>query len=138
MAESHRWEWAPLVSIGGIRFNEPLPEDLGGLKLELFDEPEMNYDDNEDVFREVGGNTQFYLENGLVELVYCYDNFYFKGRNLMGLSAEEVMEIIGGNWVRDEEEDDDRVFDEEDLEITISEEDGAVWSIVVHGPYDEE
>ena len=138
MAESHRWEWVPLVSIGGILFNEPLPEGLGTLKLELFSDPDLDLGDGIDLFNEVDGRSKIEVEDGRVESVYCYNNFYFKGRNLMGLSAEEVMEIIGGNWVRDEEEDDDRVFDEEDLEITISEEDGAVWSIVVHGPYDEE
>ena len=138
MAESHRWEWVPLVSIGGIRFNEPLPKDLGTLRLERVEDPDSDVGDNIDMFNEVDGDTSMDVEDGRVGLVYCYDNFFFKGRDLMGLGAEEVMDAIGGNWVLDEEVDEDRRFLEDDLEITISEMDGAIWSIVVHGPYDEE
>ena len=138
MAESHRWEWVPLVSIGGLRFNEPLSEDLGTLKLQRVEDSGYDSGDNIDSFREEGGDTEIELENGRVDTVYCRANFFFKGRDLIGLSAEEVMDIVGGNWELDEEDGDGRIFNEDDLEIMIWEADGAVWSIIVSGPIEED
>ena len=138
MPEHHRWKWLPLESIGGLRFDEPLPDKLGTLKFERVEDSFADIDDNIDAFEEVGGKTQVFLEDGRVGSVFCRDNFFFESQDLIGLSAEEAMAVIGGNWVLDDEDDDERVFIEDDLEITIWEEDGAIDTIVVHGPYEED
>ena len=133
MSKLHLWEWVPLISVGGLRFDEPLPEDLGTLRLQRTKHRPGEIVGGLIVFEEVGGETDVYLNEDKIESVFCYDNFYFKGRDLMGLSAEKVMDAIGGAWDLDDEDEDEREFSEDNLGITIVEEGGIVATIIVHG-----
>ena len=138
MSEQHRWDWVPLESIGGLRFDEPLPEDIGTLKLEGVNHPMADSEDNVAAFEEVGGKTEIYLEDGRVDFVICRGNFWFRGKNLVGLAAEDAMTIIGGNWVLDEEDEDERRFFEDDLEVTLVDRGGSVVTFIVNGLVEED
>jgi hypothetical protein len=135
------WNWEPLISLGTIYFGEDMNSVVNRLGLELDESSE-----NDDWLKYESTNLgiQVFSEDSKVKRISCFDNLIYKGRNLLGLSLEEVREIVGNETDIDEPLSYDPsgnlyitpvYFDE--LSMIIYLENGLVDSISVGMAYDD-
>ncbi len=138
MSRDYKWEWVPGISVGGIKFGEKLPNKIKGLELirakylERQDEPTISMG-----VKDLSSTID--IENGVVDQIDCHENFWYKGQNLLGMSVEDVMSIIGGEWTAEEDNDElSEIYHSEDFDVMVDVEDGVVDSIMVGRFVDDE
>jgi hypothetical protein len=87
------WDWKPLLSVGPIYFGDPVKKlvENQGLKLMDFDDGITEWD----TYQVPNGETTVHVEDGKVVSVGCYENLYFNGKNLLGLTLDTVRTILG-------------------------------------------
>lgn len=83
------------------------------------------------------------VENGKIESIMCYSKLTYSGKNLIGMSLDELKEAIKSNYVGDVdildfEEDNDvpqyvYEFEEKGLQVWTRGENGTVITIIVDG-----
>ena len=93
------WNWKPCVSVGSVRFNEPIAPLVDQYKLQRkveYDTPDWEaYEFPED-------ETLVNVEESCVVSVSCYNNLFYRGNNLLGLSLEDIENILGYEYKIDE------------------------------------
>ncbi len=87
------WNWEPLVSIGPFRFGEPVAPVIEKYNLRKLERVSEVAD--WDTYEVPDGNTVIYVEDSSIDSVACYDNLFYQGKNLLGISLEEIHEILG-------------------------------------------
>jgi hypothetical protein len=139
-----KWNWEPLISIGSIMFGESIEPLIIKFGLEKLEKPfeECNWE----TYRVFNCNTCLYSENSRVTSAGCFDNLYYKGQNLFGITIEEVRIILGKEseigeamryYVGEEEIEQTPVeFDELSLQLWFI--NGIVTSAIVHPLLEDE
>jgi hypothetical protein len=124
---SIRWEWSSIDSVGPIKHAEPALPVIQRYNLLLA--PEYGSPDR-DVYQFEDGTTMS-VEGGLVDSVMCQSNFFYKGTNLIGLSINDVREILGKETKLDDDFEDHTCleYDDYDLMIWIDKEVGKIDSV---------
>jgi hypothetical protein len=87
------WEWIPLVSIGSLKFGEPIEPVISKFDLRKLDKPFEEADWNSYEF--LGCDKRVYAEDGNITSFGCFDNLYYKGRDLLGLTLNEIRVLFG-------------------------------------------
>jgi hypothetical protein len=90
--EDMRLEWTPCVSLGPIRFGEPVAAYVRSLGLAF---KEHDTSTEWDTYVLPGAETYVYAEDGSVIGVGCYDECWYRGHNLVGMSLREAAQLIG-------------------------------------------
>jgi hypothetical protein len=86
--QAMQWIWEPLISIGSIKFGEFIEPLIFKFELEKLEKP---FEDcSWETYRFPSCNTCLYSENSQVTSAGCFDNLYYKGRNLFGLTIGEI------------------------------------------------
>jgi hypothetical protein len=91
------WVWVPGVSLGPIRFGEPLPDAaaLGDLTLRQSDSnPDRNWAD----YEANDGQVVVHVHYGRIAFVRCYRNLSYRSENMIGRPAAEVIRLVGSIW----------------------------------------
>jgi len=86
------WSLDPLVSVGPVHFGElahPLIKKYGLHRLE----PEVSSGRETYEFNDC--ETRVYVEGGRIVCVGCFDELFYQGKNIFGLSFEEMHELLG-------------------------------------------
>lgn len=111
--------WIPLKSVG--------PYILGG-KLTKNQKKRCEYLGLTDITNRynydiLDKKMSIYLEDKKIDYIHCYQELYYKGKNIIGLSLEEVVELIGIKPTSDGEimiDDDPQVtYDIDKLELQL-------------------
>jgi hypothetical protein len=89
--QSIKWDWNPLVSIGIIKFGEPIEPLISTLNLNktVSEVPER------ESYQISSYYTSIDTENSLVVAVFCFENIYYKDRNLLGLNLDQIRCLLG-------------------------------------------
>ncbi|NJK65039.1 MAG: hypothetical protein HC921_22095 [Synechococcaceae cyanobacterium SM2_3_1] len=87
------WDWEPLVSVASIQFGAPASPVITKYNLQKL-EPACESADW-DSYEFPDTDTRIYVENGCIERFSCYDNLFYKGQNLLGLSLDDIRQILG-------------------------------------------
>jgi hypothetical protein len=87
------WDWEPLVSVGSIQFGAPANPIIAKYNLQKL-EPDCESADW-DTYEFPDTDTRISVENGCIFSFNCYDNFFYKGQNLLGLSLDDIRQILG-------------------------------------------
>ncbi|CBN57583.1 MULTISPECIES: hypothetical protein [Kamptonema] len=87
------WHWQPLVSIGYIHFGEAATPIVTKYNLQKL-EPDCKSGDW-DTYEFPECETRIYVENCYIVGVGCYDNLFYQGQNLFGLSLDDIRQILG-------------------------------------------
>lgn len=92
----HLWDWIPNVRLGEIHFGQLLPKSAD---LE-FRKNEKESDELDDRFDVVTCSIQVDVDpkTRLVTGFIADDYVQYKNRELIGLSIDEVMQFLGGDW----------------------------------------
>ncbi len=95
MSSRFDWEWIPNRSLGPVAFGTPIDG-----YLEMLDLREAQHDDfsgppQPPHYEASGLDLNIYLEDGLVDTLISHEVFFFKGVNIIGLSKEELTELLG-------------------------------------------
>ncbi len=88
------WDLNPLISVGPVQFGTlitPFIKEYLLQKIELYPVEGLDWDTY--VFPDC--ESTLHVENSHIVSVGCYDNFFYKERNLLGLTFEEIQEILG-------------------------------------------
>jgi hypothetical protein len=89
-----QWHWVPCVSVGPIIFGEPVAPVIGKFDLQKL---EKDYEDADwDTYEFPDCETRIYVdENGGIKEIGCFDNLYYQGQNLFGLTLDEIRVLLG-------------------------------------------
>jgi hypothetical protein len=139
-----QWIWEPFISIGSIKFGEFIEPLIIKFGLEKLEKP---FEDcSWETYRFPDCNTCLYSEDSQVTSAGCFDNLYYKGRNLFGLTIDEIRNTLGQEseigetikyYIKEEEVEQIPVeFDELSLQIWFG--GGLVESAIVHGSLEDE
>ena len=124
------WEWEPFVSVGPIQFNEPIAPLINQYKLQRkveYDTPDWEaYEFPED-------QTIVNVQEYCVVSVSCYSNFVYKGKNLLGLSLEEIREILGEEYKIDNSMEKQTSVEYDTISLQLWFEDGVTVSTMCYG-----
>jgi hypothetical protein len=93
MAVYDALDWIPLERVGPYRFGEAIaPEVVGSLKLKERDDQR-----NWLLYLQSGlaAKATILVENGAVITVNCFEECYYQGTNLLGLSQAQLCALIG-------------------------------------------
>jgi hypothetical protein len=139
------WDWQPLVSIGPFRFGESATHLIQEYDLQKLEKPFEEADWCSYEFPDC--ETRIYTNENLeIERVGCFDNIYYRGRNLFGLMLNEVRSILG----KEDECGEAIMYDVEDNRFEIFSvefekfsaqiwfKNGVVDSAMVHGFLDDD
>jgi hypothetical protein len=87
------WEWIPLVSIGPLKFGEPIEPVISKFDLRKLNKPfeEADWDSYE--FPDF--DKRVYTKDGNITSLGCFDNLFYKGEDLFGLTLDEVRVLLG-------------------------------------------
>jgi hypothetical protein len=87
------WEWNPLVSIGSLKFGESIEPIISEFDLYKLDKPfeEADWDSYE--FPDL--DKRVYTEDDHITSIGCFDDLYYKGQNLFGLTLDEIRTLLG-------------------------------------------
>ena len=87
--------WIPLRRVGCFEFGSGIADCIGTHHLVEIPE-EYNETVGWKVYRSPGDdNIRIFSENGEVVSVACYDECLYQGVNLIGLSLEEFVQVVG-------------------------------------------
>ena len=136
-----KFEWVPLKKIGAFEFGAPIKDYLKIYDLiELPDE----YDEKEvwTVYTISDFDVRIFAEEGNIVSVSCYEEFIYKGKNLIGLNLREVIDLIGVQpnkkvdiiYIDNEQK---RVYELEDVSAQLWVKDGKVVTIFCGPAYDD-
>ncbi len=127
-----KWILKPLVGVGPFRFGIHIQRYKKKYGLFLFEEgSEIEWD----TYKIDGYESQIYFENNKVISVGCFDSLFYKGRNLFGLTIDEIRAFLGKEDSMDKEEYDGRVpveYEELDIQVWYST-DKRVDSVMCYG-----
>ncbi len=137
------WEWSPLVSIGSLKFGESIDPVISKFDLYKLDKPfeEADWDSYEFPNRD----KRVYAEDGHITIIGCFDDLYYEGKDLFGLTLDEIRSLLG----EEDEIGETVLFDFEDGEydktpvefykygLQIWLRDGMVESAMISGAIDE-
>jgi hypothetical protein len=88
------WDWNPLVSVGPFKFGESAILFIQEYNLQELEKPFQEADWNSYEFTDC--ETRIYTnEDSEIERIGCFDNIYYEGQNLFGLTLEGVQNIFG-------------------------------------------
>jgi hypothetical protein len=87
------WEWNPLISIGPIKFGNPIDPIILEFSLCKLNKPFEEAD--WDSYEFPGFDKRIYSENNLITSVGCFDNLYYKGEDLFGLTLDKIKIVFG-------------------------------------------
>jgi hypothetical protein len=89
-----KWDWHPCVSVGPLTFGESISP-----LIEKFDLQELDTDQAASghiPYDFPNCETRIYAnEDGEIENVGCFDNLYYQGQNLFGLTLDEIRALLG-------------------------------------------
>jgi hypothetical protein len=86
------WNWIPLIAVGPVKFGEPVLPLIK--KYQLIREPEYDAPGWESYEFPSSGEIVSVEDSSIVN-ISCYENILYKGKNLLGLSLDEVRFLIG-------------------------------------------
>ena len=128
------WQWEPLISIGYIRFNEPIIPLIRKYKLQRkveYEPPDWQvYEFPED-------ETLVNVEKSRVLSVSCYNNFFYKGKNLLGISLKEINDILGKEYEIDESIETQTLVIYDSMSLQLWFENGVTVSAMCYGFIEE-
>jgi len=104
-----KFEWIPLVSVGPVKFGDSIETHLdSGFAIEEEFDDEPDYIDQDDVLGFRIGE-----DDSTIESVWTMDELVYRGRNLVGLSRDALIELLGEspNDEETEEEPTDQVME---------------------------
>lgn len=129
MSDKVRWTWIPNVSVGPFRFGEPLPSGLPSINLVSLYKDVDPFDESFDVNN---GAAQIWIDEGKFHGAEVASSLFLGSKNLIGMSGEEAMKLIGGGWtIEDPDEFGDRRLLNDELGVWLWEEDSFVDSVTV-------
>ena len=131
---AYRFDLNPLVSVGPIRFGEPIGRVVRKHRLVKRGKPFEQA--NWVTFEFPDCETRVYSVDGLVTSVGCYDNCIYKGKDLFGMTLSELRNHLGKETLIDELRGKGAAVEYEELDILVwlDEEDGRVDSVNCSGP----
>lgn len=90
------WNWKPLISVGPIKFGQLADSIIQQYDLVKLEPPCKSAD--WETFEFPNCETRIYVYDSEIESVGCYDNLFYKGIDLLGLSLEEIIPILGKQY----------------------------------------
>jgi hypothetical protein len=133
MSDTGSMTWEPLQHVGEIKLGARLGS--AESRYELIRVPAEERDSvGWIVYRNPNDTLRVYLENGVVASVACYESFEFAGRNLIGMSVDEALGMLGyapstSNDIVDMPDGPQHVYDLDSLEVQLWAKDGRVVTV---------
>lgn len=86
------WEWEPNSSLGPIKLGDQI-----SYYVEVFD---LIGEEDEDLigwmdYKLPNVDTYIYAENGVIASICSYEEFIYKGKNLIGIETSELLNTLG-------------------------------------------
>ncbi len=91
--DKYVWKWIPLRSVGFVVFGEDAEEKINQFNLVKLDPPCESAD--WETYELLADETRVTVENGKFVSVLCDSNLYYNEKDLIGISIEEIREILG-------------------------------------------
>jgi hypothetical protein len=104
-------EWIPMISIGTLKFGEFVEPVISKFDLHKLDKPFDGAD--WDSYEFPNCDKRVYAEDGKITRIGCFDDLYYKGENLFGLTLDEIRVLLG----EEDEIGESILFDFEDGEF---------------------
>ena len=129
------WQLIPNSGYGPLRFDSPF-ESLSDIGLVFTSLGPICEFDEAICYKVESEGVDIIVSEGIIGLIECIEHCYYNSINLIGMSTKEVIEILGGEWIveRDDEEQDKRDLYCDELGCYIWEKDGYVNSITIIEP----
>jgi len=138
------WHLDPKVSVGPIRFGEPAGPVIKKYGLiKCVEEPMIECEDW-DTYEFTDCETRVYVENDKIENIGCYDELFYKGKNLFGMTLDELRKHLGpeteiGETFDLDSGDECTPIQWDNLEIQVwLDKDGLVDSVMCNGLIEED
>ncbi|QFT30987.1 hypothetical protein FIV00_10905 [Labrenzia sp. THAF82] len=91
-----KWEWIPGIGVGPMKFGAPIKNFIERFELKLH-VPEGTTPEEWGSFIIQDFVKSVTTEHGLIQTVECEDYFGFRGKNLIGMSEEELIAHMGSD-----------------------------------------
>lgn len=88
------WLWIPGRSVGPFHLGYPVDKFISKYNLVRLEEREYLKEDWE-TYEIPGYETRIHAENSIITNVLCYDSLLYEGRDIIGLTLDEVRLILG-------------------------------------------
>jgi hypothetical protein len=93
MTKITEWEWKPLISVGILRFGKSIETIISEFNLHKLDKPFEEFELDSYDFPD--HNKIVCAEGGYITIIGCFDELYYKGENLFGLTLDEIRSRLG-------------------------------------------
>ncbi len=93
MDDSKELHWEPLVSVGSFKFDELIQKYIDQYDLRFTDAADelLNWDS----YSTPDKNVYIDTEDSRIVAISCYEHFFYKEKNLIGLSLNEIRTLLG-------------------------------------------
>ncbi len=133
--------WIPLKCVGPFNFGDQIDEYRNNFFLKLIPE-EYNEKVDWDVYGITNDEIRIYVENGKIEAVSCEADWFYNGKNMIGMRIKDVLNLLRmePDTVETEElvEGPQEVYDFGDLGLQLWVKNGVVVTAICSGLCDEE
>lgn len=124
MKKIKQMNWIPLKKIGPFIFETQIDDYIKKYQLTLIPE-ERDETVKWDVYKVSDIDMRIYTEEGMITSVALYDNCFYKGHNLIGMSFHDVMEVLSlpipsaPSDIIEVDEEDEFIYELDSLEAQI-------------------
>jgi hypothetical protein len=94
--ETAIWEWNPLISLGPLKFGDPIEPVISEFSLYKLDKPFEEAD--WDSYEFPNCDKRIYAEEKHITSIGCFDDLYYNGQDLFGLTIEKIKIIFGEEY----------------------------------------
>ncbi|MCB2263519.1 MAG: hypothetical protein LGR52_11405 [Candidatus Thiosymbion ectosymbiont of Robbea hypermnestra] len=125
----------PLQGVGPFPFGEAIEPLIN--KLGLIEVPEENVDATGWItYRMPGQDIRIHSEDGKIISIACYEDCWYKGKNLIGLTLQDIVRLLGPTTLSDEpnvieiDDDEEVVYEIESIDVQLWVRNGIVVTVI--------
>ena len=137
-----RLDWVPLKGVGPFMFEEAIAsyiDNFGLIEVPEGDDEITNWSN----YEMPGYGIDLYVEDGKIVSICCEYQCFFRGKNLIGLTLQEVIEVVGLEPEKDvdtielADDGEQLVYEFDDAALQLWTKDGVAVAVFCGPAYDD-